>query len=166
MPWWTETNGVWAQAFGLVATVLLQLALIWLTLREQRGAREERRVAERMRQRSETTCAGVTNIVRDKSETELCNILWAGNFRHAGFAFEKELYMQLPEYLLRKCEPFMEQINAQHSLQQLHIGRFLLVFRFPYPAFDAVLDDIDRLNFGNGILVWDEGGKPIKIRRD
>ena len=45
-------------------------------------------------------------------------------------------------------------------------ARFLLVFLFPYPKFDAVLEDVNRLNFGNTHLVWDDSGKPIEVRRD
>ena len=166
MPWWTETNGVWAQAVGLVITLLLQFVLIALTLREQRAARLERRKSEIARQRGETTCAGITQILRTLSEAEMCKHLWAGNFKHAGFAFERELHMQLPEYLARKCEAFSHQINEPISAAQLKTARHLLVFRFPYPEYDAILDDVNRLNFGNVILVWNESGKPVSVKRD
>ena len=108
----------------------------------------------------------MTSALRALSEEELCNHLWAGNFRHGGFAFEKGLYAQLPEYLRRKCDPFMEEINKPIPPAQHTTARFLLVFRFPYPDFDAVLGDVNRLNFGNTHLVWDDLGKPIKVPRN
>jgi hypothetical protein len=40
------------------------------------------------------------------------------------------------------------------------------VFRFPYPVFDAVLTDVNRLHSGNVHLVWDDEGNPIKAPRD
>ena len=59
LPWSTETNAAWAQAFGLFITFGLQVGLLYLTLREQREARLERRAGEVARQRGDTTCAGV-----------------------------------------------------------------------------------------------------------
>jgi hypothetical protein len=59
----------------------------------------------------------------------------------------------------------MDQINEPIPEAQHKIARFLLVFRFPYPKYDAVLDDVNRLNFGNVHLVWDEDGKPIPVPR-
>lgn len=166
LPWSTETNAAWAQAFGLFITFGLQVGLLYLTLREQREARLERRAGEVARQRGDTTCAGVASILRSLTQEDMCKNLWAGNCRHGGFAFEKGLYFTLPEYLLRKCESFKHQIEAPITLQQNETARFLLVFQFPYPKFEAVLNDVERLNFGKTILVWDDSGKPIKIRRD
>jgi hypothetical protein len=60
----------------------------------------------------------------------------------------------------------MDEIGKQISPEQNKIARFLLVFRFPYPNFDAVLADVNRLNFGNIHLVWDDLGKPIKVPRN
>jgi hypothetical protein len=116
MPWWTETNAAWVQSFGLILTFLLQLYLLYLTLREQKVARLERRHDEVKRQRADVTCAGVTSILRTLPGDQLCLHLWAGHFRHAGFAFEKALYGQLPEYLRRKCDPFMDEINKPISV--------------------------------------------------
>lgn len=164
--WWTETNATWVVALGLFPTLFLQALLLWLTLREQKAARMERKQSEISRQRSDVTCAGITSILRSLNEEQLCMHLWAGNFRHGGFAFEKALYTQLPEYLMRKCEPFLDDIAAPIRPGDNQVARFLLVFRFPYPKFDVVLDDVNRLNFGNVPIVWDESGKPIKIRRD
>ena len=163
--WWTETNGVWVQAIFLFVAFVLQLVLLWLTLREQREARGQRRIDEVARQRSETTCGGVTSILRKFNDDELCVNLWAGNFRRAGFAFEKTLYSQLPEFLRIKCEPFIEEIQRPFTHEQNKVARFLLVFRFPYPRYDAVLEDVNRLNFGNVPVAWDEFGKSIKINR-
>ena len=164
--WWTEAHAAWTEAVALILIFLLDSVLAYFTLQERRDARHERRQSEIARQRSEVTCAGVTQIMRNLSESEMCNVLWAGHFRHAGFAFEKELYGQLPEYLMRKCDPFIDDIKKAHPHEYLKTARILLVFRFPYPSFDAVLDDVNRLNFGNVHLVWDESGKPIKVKRD
>lgn len=171
--WWTDTNAAWTEAIALTLVFLLELMLGFLHLQERREdrlereeARHERRQAEIARQRSEVTCGGVTSIIRSLSYEEMCANLWAGHFRHAGFAFEKGLYFQLPEYLQRKCEPFMDQINEPIGPEEHKTGRFLLVFRFPYPNYDAVLDDVNHLNFGNVHLVWDENGKPINVQRN
>jgi hypothetical protein len=171
--WWTESNAAWAEAIALVFIFLLELALGYLELenhradrQERREARHERRQAEIARQRSEVTCDGVTSVLRSLSEPEMCKNLWAGHFRHAGFAFEKTLFRQLPEYLRRKCEPFTKEIDAPIGSIEHQRARFLLVFRFPYPTYEAVLEDVDRLNFGNIHLVWDENGEPIPVRRD
>jgi hypothetical protein len=165
LPWWTETNAVWVQAFGLILAFLLQLYLLYLTLREQKAARLERRHDEVRRQRSDVTCAGITSILRTLPEDQLCIHLWAGHFRRAGFAFDKTLYGQLPEYLRRKSDSFMEDIKKPISIQENQTARFLLVFIFPYPKFDAVLEDVNRLHFGNVHLVWDDDGKPISVPR-
>ncbi len=165
LSWWTETNATWVEALFLIPIFGLQLVLAFYTLREQREARRERRQAAIARQRSEVTCGGVWSVLRSMAEPELCTHLWAGNFRHGGFAFEKLLYAQLPEYLRRKCDPFMDEISKPIPPEQHPVARFLLVFRFPYPDFDAVLDDINRLNFGNVHIVWDDSGKPIKVLR-
>ena len=60
----------------------------------------------------------------------------------------------------------MDEIARPIPSEQHKIVRFLLVFRFSYPNFDAVLEDVDRLNFGNTHIVWDDSGKPIRVRRD
>jgi hypothetical protein len=60
----------------------------------------------------------------------------------------------------------MDEISKPILLQQNQIARFLLVFIFPYPKFDAVLEDVNRLNFGNVHLVWDDNGKPISVPRN
>ncbi len=164
--WWAEANAAWAEAIALTLIFALELILAYFTLQEHKEARHERRQAEIARQRNEVTCAGVTSILRSMPEEQLCAHLWAGHFRHAGFAFEKELYGQLPEYLRRKCDPFMAEIAKQIPTEQRTTARFLLVFRFPHPNFDAVLVDVNRLNFGNIHLVWDESGKPIKVPRN
>jgi hypothetical protein len=165
LPWWTETNAAWLEAIALIAIFALELLIGFFELQEKRAARRERRHAEVARQRSEVTCGGVTSILRSLTEEQLCLHLWAGNFRRAGFAFEKGLYSQLPEYLRRHCDGFMEEIARPIPLEQHQTARFLLVFRFPYPEFDAVLDDVNRLNFGNVHIVWDDSGKPIKVPR-
>jgi hypothetical protein len=162
---WTEAGAAWTEAFALVFIFTLELVLAYFTLQERKEARLERRQNEVARQRSEVTCGGITSILRSLTEEQMCQHLWAGNFRHGGFAFEKDLYAQLPEYLRRKCDPFMEQIAKPIPPEQHKIARFLLVFRFPYPSFYAVLGDVNRLNFGNVHLVWDDEGKPIKVLR-
>lgn len=164
--WWTEAHASWAEAFALILIFALELILAYFTLQEHKEARHERRQAEIARQRSEVTCAGVTSILRAMPEEQLCQHLWAGHFKHSGFAFEKGLYAQLPEYLRRKCDPFMDEIAKPIPPEQHQMARFLLVFRFPYPNFDAVLADVNRLNFGNIHLVWDDSGKPIEVPRN
>jgi hypothetical protein len=164
-PWWTEAHAAWAEAIALILIFVLELILAYFTLQEHKEARHERRQAEIARQRSEVTCAGVTSILRTMPEEQLCLHLWAGHFRHGGFAFEKGLCAQLPEYLRRKCDPFTDEIAKPISPEQNKIARFLLVFRFPYPNFDAVLADVNKLNFGTIHLVWDDSGKPIKVPR-
>jgi hypothetical protein len=92
--------------------------------KEQREARreerEERRQTAIARQRSEVTCAGVTQILRALDEEQMCLHLWAGQFRHAGFAFESGLYAQLPEYLRKKSEPFVEPLKLLQLRRLLH----------------------------------------------
>src|SRR5208282_4475693 len=135
---WTEANAAWTEAFALILIFTLELVLAYFTLQEHKEARHERRQAEVARQRSEVTCGGVTSILRDMTEEQLSRTLWAGNFKHGGFAFEKGLCAQLPEYLVRKCDPFMAEIAKPIPPEQHKTARFLLVFRFPYPNFDAV----------------------------
>ena len=60
----------------------------------------------------------------------------------------------------------MDEIAKPIPPEQHQTARFLLMFRFPYPKFDAVLNDLNRLNFGNIHIVWDDSGKPMKVRRD
>src|SRR6266566_4874100 len=84
----------------------------------------------------------------------------------AGFAVEKDLYTQLPEYLRRKCDALMDETRRPMAAEAQTKLRFLLVFRFPYPHFDAVLADVNRLHFGNARTVWDDNGKPIKASRN
>jgi len=163
--WWTEARAAWTEAFALVFIFELELVLAYFTLQERKEARLERRQNEIARQRSEVTCGGITQILRSLTQEQMCLHLWAGNFRHGGFAFEKDLLGQLPEYLRRKCDPFMDQIKQPIPPEQHKVARFLLVFRFPYPSFDAVLDDVNRLNFGNVHIVWDDDGKPIGVPR-
>lgn len=107
----------------------------------------------------------MTSILRTLREEELCTHLWAGTFKRSGFALEKGQYAQLPEYLRRKCDPLMEEITKPIPPEQHTKARFLLVLRFPYPNFDAILDDVNRLNFGNTHIVWDDLGKPIRVPR-
>lgn len=97
--WWTETNAAWVEAISLIAIFLIELILAFFTLQEHRDSRIERREsrlerrqAEIARQRNEVTCGGTTSILRSLTEEQLCTHLWAGNFRHGGFAFEKGLY--------------------------------------------------------------------------
>ena len=171
--WWTETNAAWVEAIALIAIFLLDLGLAFLTLQEHRDSRAERRASrlelrqtEIARQRSEVTCGGVASILRTLPEEQLCINLWALNFKHGGFAFEKELFAQLPEYLRRKCDPFIDEIANVIPPERYQVARFLLMFRFPYPDFDAVLEDVNRLNFGNVHIVWDDAGKPIPVSRN
>lgn len=60
----------------------------------------------------------------------------------------------------------MDEINKPITVDQNKMARFLLVFRFPYPDFSAILEDVDGLNFGNVHIVWDGSGKPIGVSRD
>lgn len=168
-----ETLGVLIEAGALVIICGLDFAGLCYLIeerREQRQARqeerEERRQAEMARQRADVTCGGVTSILRTLSEEDLCTHLWAGQFRHAGFAFESSLYAQLPEYLRKKSDAFMDEITRAITSEQNKISRRLLVFRFPYPNFNVVLDDVCRLNFGNTYLVWDDNGKPMNVPRN
>jgi hypothetical protein len=108
---------------------------------------------------------GVANSSRTDRGRTLHSPL-GGNFKHGGFAFETGLYAQLPEYLRRKCDPFMDEISKPVSIEQHKIARVVLVFRFPYPKFDAVLEDVNRLNFGNVHIVWDDSGKPMNVVRN
>ena len=87
--WWTEAHASWAEAIALVLIFVLELAVSRLQLEERREARYERRQLEISRQRSDVTCAGVTSILRSLPEVELCKHLWAGHFRHAGFALKR-----------------------------------------------------------------------------
>lgn len=163
--WWTVAPA-WIAAIALTGILLADLLLARSALQERKEAREERRQAETARQRSEVTCAGVASILRNMTEEQLCLTLWASHFRQAGFAFEKDLYPQLPEYLRRKCEPVIDEIKKPIAPEAHQNARFLLVFRFPYPVFDAVLTDVNRLHSGNVHLVWDDEGNPIKVPRD
>jgi len=163
--WWTEARAAWTEAVALILIFALDFVLAYFALQERKEARRDRRLAEIARQRSEVTCQGVTSILRSMTEAELCTTLWAGHYRHAGFAFESGLYAQLPEYLRRKCDPFAEQIGEIHAPEQHKIARFLLVFTFPYPNFDAILVDVNHLHFGTTHVVWDENGKPIPVDR-
>lgn len=162
--WWTEAHAAWAEAAALILILGIDAWVACMQLEERKEARKERQQVEIDRQRSGVTCGGVTSILRDMTEAQLCNTLWAGHFRHSGFAFEKGLYVLLPEYLRMKCEPFIKEIEKPITDNQ--IARHLLVFRFPYPRFDAVIADINQLNFGYVHLVWDENGKPIPVIRD
>jgi len=164
--WWTEAHATWTGAVALVLIFVLDSVLACFQLRENKEARNERRLADIDRQRSEVTLGELTSMLRSLSEEQLCTVLWASNFRHAGFAFEKDFYVQLPEYLKRKCDPIMEEIKKPITPEAHQKARFLLVFRFPYPKFDAVLEDVARLNLGSIHLVWDEDGKPIRVARN
>lgn len=160
--WWTVAPA-WIEAIALIGILVVDLFLARSAIQERREARKERFQEERARQRSEVTCAGVTSILRDMTEEQLCLTLWASHFRQAGFAFEKDIYPQLPEYLRRKCEPVIDEIKRPIPPGAQQNARFLLVFRLPYPAFDAVLTDVNRLHFGNVHLVWDDQGNQIKV---
>lgn len=164
--WWTEAHATWTGAVALVLIFVLDSVLAWFQLRENKEARNERRLADIDRQRSEVTLGELTSMLRSLNEEQLCTVLWASNFRHAGFAFEKDFYAQLPEYLRRKCDPIMEEIKKPVAPEAHQKARFLLVFRFPYPRFDAVLEDVSKLNLGSIHLVWDEDGKPIRLARN
>jgi hypothetical protein len=172
---WTkwEAVGSLVEAGALILILLADSVGLFLSIgerREQREARAEEREERRQHrigwQRAEVTCGGVTEILRNMDEENLCKTLHAGQFRHAGFAFETGLHGLLPEYLRLKCEPFIKEITRAITPEQNKIARRLLVYRFPYPDFDAIYADIWRLNFGNTLLVWDENGKPIKVPRD
>jgi len=107
--WWTEAHAVWIEAFALIGILVADLFLAFFTLQERREARRERRQVEIARQRSEVTLAGITALERTMSEEDGCNTLWHRDFKHAGFAVEKDLYTQLPEYLRRKCDALMDE---------------------------------------------------------
>jgi hypothetical protein len=166
-----EAWGIWVEAIALIFI----FGLDFKEHREQRQARkedrEERRQAAIARQRGEVTCAGIIQLLRILTEEQRCEVLWAGQFRHAGFAFESGLYAQLPEYLRKKSEQFVATPEAiatakARSSEQHKIDRFLLGFRFPYPDYELVLEDVRRLNFGTACLAWDDSGRPIKISQD
>ena len=99
------------------------------------------------------------------NEEATCNALWETNFRRAGFALEQGLHLQLPEYLRRRGEPFMADLKKEFGPEQNKVMRYLLTYRFPYPKFDVILDDIKLLGFGKFYLAWDENGKPIPVPR-
>jgi len=164
--WWTEAHAVWIEAFALIGILVADLFLAFSTLQERREVRKERRQAEIARQRSEVTLAGITAVERTMSEEDACHTLWHRDFKHAGFAVEKDLYTQLPEYLRRKCDALMDETRSPMAPEAHTKLRFLLVFRFPYPNFDAVLADVNRLHFGNARTVWDDNGKPLKVFRN
>ena len=164
--WWTEVHAVWMEAFALIGILLADLFLAFFTLQERREARRERRRVEIAKQRSEVTLARITALERTLSEEDACNTLWHRDFKHAGFAVEKDLYTQLPEYLRRKCDALMDETRSPMAPDAHTKLRFLLVFRFPYPNFDAVLEDVHRLHIGNARTVWDDNGKPIKAARN
>ena len=160
--WWTEAHAVWVTAFALLGILVADLCLAFFALQERSEARRERRQGEIARQRSEVTLAGITALERSMSEEDACNTLWHRDFKHAGFAVEKDLYTQLPEYLRRKCDALMDETRRPMAPDAQAKLRFLLVFRLPYPNFDAVLADVNRLHRGNARTVWDDNGKPIK----
>ena len=164
--WWTEAHAVWIEAFALIGILVADLFLAFFAVQERREARRERRQMEIASQRSEVTLAGITALERTMSEEDACNTLWHRDFKHAGFAVEKDLYTQLPEYLRRKCDALMDETRRPMAPDAHTKLRFLLVFRFPYPNFDAVLQDVNRLHFGNARTVWDDNGKPIKLSRN
>ena len=130
--WWTEAHATWTGAVALILIFVLDSVLACFHLRENQEARHERRLAEIDRQRSEVTLGELTSMLRSLNEEQLCTVLWASNFRHAGFAFEKDFYAQLPEYLRRKCDPILEEIKKPTTPEAHQKARFLLVFRFPY----------------------------------
>jgi hypothetical protein len=92
--WWTEARAAWTEAVALILIFGLDSLLAYFTLQERKEARRERRQAEIARQRSEVTCGGVTSILRAMTEEQFCTTLWASNFKHGGFAFEKSLCAQ------------------------------------------------------------------------
>jgi hypothetical protein len=160
--WWTDAHAAWTEA---IALILIFGCDFWLALRaleERRENREERKEAEKARQRSEITCAGTSPLLRSSTPEEFCEAAWRSHFHHPGFAFEKTLYPQLPEFLRIKCEPFLKEIVSPIQQSQGKLLRILLVFRFPYPRYDAVLEDVRRLNFGDSCIIWNEAGKPIE----
>ena len=91
----------------------------------------------------------------------LCKNLWVNyTNKQAAFGVDKSLSFQLHEYLRRKAEPHSSEIG------RAVVGtgtRHLLIFKFPYPDFNAVLDDLRVLNFGEKLVVWDRDGRPIKV---
>jgi hypothetical protein len=172
---WTkwEAVGILAEAGALVLILIADTIGLFLLIDERklqrearREERDERRQQRIARQRAEVTCGGVTEILRNMDEASLCRTLHSGQFRHPGFAFESGLYAQLPEYLRLKCEPFMNEVTRAITPEQNRVARRLLVYRFPYPDFDVIFDDICRLNFGNTLLAWDENGTPMRLPRD
>jgi hypothetical protein len=165
-PWHWLTYGQNASGIQAVAAVLATFAAVAAGIFAARAyyvSKEQTRQAEVTRQRSDTTCAGVTEILSSLSDDDKIRHLWAGHYRHAGFAFNKSFVHQLPEYLRRKCDPFSEKIAEVYPAQRYQIANFLLVFRFPYPNFDVVLDDVRRLNFGSSCFVWDDEGRRIAV---
>ena len=160
--WWTEGHAVWIEISALIGILVANCFLAFFTLQERIEARKERRQAEIARQRSEVTLAGITAVERAMSQEDACNTLWRRDFKHAGFAVEQDLYAELPEYLRRKCDALMDEMKRPIAPEAQTKLRFLLVFRLPYPNFDAVLADVNRLHRGNARTVWDDNGKPIK----
>lgn len=171
---------MWAGAIALILILAADLILAFFDIRERREARQERaelrkereemraerRYAEIERQRSEVTCTHVGFYERAKTDNDLCAELWAQNSKLPGFAVEKHLFQKLPEYLMKKCDRFLTEIGRSTTSETTKVYRPLIVFTFPYPDFDAVLDDIRRRNFGDEHFVWDVNGKRIKVRRD
>jgi hypothetical protein len=164
--WWTEDHAAWTEAIALILIFGLELWLAFGEIRERREARHERRLAAIDRQRAELTCFGTVEVLRAMGEEEMCRTLFAHTFRHAGFAFDTALYQQLPEYMRRKCEPFLENMQRPMYPDHHKTARFMFAFRFPYPNYEAILEDVDHLHFGGVHVVWDDNGKPIKVRRD
>lgn len=167
IPQWVKSFPPWL--WLAVGAILLfwSCFLAWdeqvKTLEGLRG--EDHKRAELLHQRGDVTCGQVTMVMRNLSENEMCTHLWAMNSRHAGFAFEKELFYQLPDYLRNKCAMVLPDITKPIPAMEHHNARFLLTFRFPYPNFSLILEEVERLNFGNTIIVWDDSGNPIPIKR-
>lgn len=174
-PQWVEAVGVWVEAVALIAIFVLDYRErrdARIEHSEQRKAREdERREREELRaergrmeddrQRADVTCLGVRQYAVTVPVERLCGDLWkAVTNSQPGFAMEKQLHLQLPEYLSRKCAPHGTEITRA----TVGGSRYWLVFKFPYYGeYGAILEDLRRLNFGERLIAWDADGKSISV---
>ena len=170
-----EAVGIWVEAVALIAIFILD----YLERKEARRERteqrrvreeehleraelrEERKRLEQDRQRAEVTCLGVRYIGIGLTEERTFQELWKLTNKQAGFAVDKHLHDQLPQYLLRKCEPHSRELERSDLGPGFNVP--LLVFKFPDPDFGAVLSDLRALRTDETVLVfaWDENGKKI-----
>jgi hypothetical protein len=169
-----EAAGVWVEAVALIAIFALDYRErrdARIEHSEQRKAREdERREREELRaerkrmeddrQRADVTCLGVRVFAETVRVERLSSDLSKVTNSQPGFAIEKQLHVQLPEYLLRVCAPHGTEIGRA----TVGGSRNWLVFKFPYYGeYGAVVEDLRRLNFGERLIAWDANGKSISI---